>query len=204
MACGVCARCTRRAASLPGEGSTHLRGCGTTAVGTDAKCAMSAIWSLSAEKRTSRTSRFCRFGGHTRRAAARGGVAGAVEKLGEPPRFRAVAVSAFLPRTQSAGGFTASDIYMRQSEPPCSRKSAVPRGIFGSLASSNGAQPMERAEAYAVSGSARLCPLSLVCGPLVPAPRPRLPSRCNKRCRPRERPGPWTRPRSSSRVGFDS
>jgi hypothetical protein len=32
----------------------------------------------------------------TRRAAARGGVAGAVEKLGEPPRFRAVSVSAFL------------------------------------------------------------------------------------------------------------
>ena len=69
-----------------------------TGPGTDAKCAMSAIWSLSAEKRTSRTSRFCRCGGHTRRAAARGGVAGAVEKLGEPPRFRAVA-SALLPRT---------------------------------------------------------------------------------------------------------
>src|SRR5260370_28552806 len=32
MACGVCARSTRRAASLPGEGSTHLRGCGMTAV----------------------------------------------------------------------------------------------------------------------------------------------------------------------------
>src|SRR5437899_2469494 len=93
-----------------------------------------------------RTSRFCRCGGHTRRAAARGGVAGAVEKLGEPPRFRAVAVSAFLPCTRSAGGFTGSDIYMRQSEPPCSRKSVVPRGIFGSLASPNGAQPMERAE----------------------------------------------------------
>jgi hypothetical protein len=93
MACGVCARSTRPAASLPGEGSTHLRGCGMTAVGTDAKCAMSAIWSLSAEKRTSRTSRLCRCGGHTRRAAARGGVAGAVEKLGEPPRFRAVAAS---------------------------------------------------------------------------------------------------------------
>ena len=54
---------------------------------------MSAIWSLSAEKQTLRTSRFCRCEGHTRRAAARGGVAGAVEKLGEPPRFRAVAVS---------------------------------------------------------------------------------------------------------------
>jgi len=37
MACGVCARSTRRAASLPGEGSTHLRGCGMTAVGTNAK-----------------------------------------------------------------------------------------------------------------------------------------------------------------------
>jgi hypothetical protein len=58
---------------------------GRTASGADAKCAMSAIWSLSAEKRTSRTSRFCRCGGHTGRAAARGGVAGAVEKLGEPP-----------------------------------------------------------------------------------------------------------------------
>ena len=34
MACGVCVRSTRRAASLPGEGSTHLRGCGMTAVGT--------------------------------------------------------------------------------------------------------------------------------------------------------------------------
>jgi hypothetical protein len=34
MACGVCARSTRCAASLPGEGSTHLRGCGMTAVGT--------------------------------------------------------------------------------------------------------------------------------------------------------------------------
>ena len=33
MACGVCARSTRRAAPLPGEGSTHLRGCGMTAVG---------------------------------------------------------------------------------------------------------------------------------------------------------------------------
>ena len=122
----------------------------------------------------------------------------------EAPRFRAAAVSAFPSRTQSMGGFTASDIYMRQSEPPCSRKSAVPRGIFGSLASSNGAQLMELAEVQAVSGSARLCPLSLECGPLVLAPRPRLPSCCNKRCRPRERPRPWTRPRSSPRVGFDS
>jgi len=34
MACGVCACSTRRAASLPGEGSIHLRGCGMTAVGT--------------------------------------------------------------------------------------------------------------------------------------------------------------------------
>ena len=39
---------------------------------------------------------------------------------------------------------------------------------------------------------------------IVPAPRPRLPSRYNKCCRPRERLGPWTRHRSSSRVGFDS
>ena len=38
MACGVCARSTRRAASLPGEGSTHLRGCGMTAVGTNRTC----------------------------------------------------------------------------------------------------------------------------------------------------------------------
>jgi hypothetical protein len=35
MACGVVSRSTRRAASLPGEGSTHLRGCGMTAVGTN-------------------------------------------------------------------------------------------------------------------------------------------------------------------------
>src|ERR1700694_3469708 len=34
--------------------------------------------------------------------------------------------AALRPRTQSAGGVTASEIYMRQSEPPCSRKSAVP------------------------------------------------------------------------------
>ena len=54
--------------------------------------AMSAIWSLSGEKRTSRTSRFCRCGGHTRRAAARGG--GARQRsLASPPRFRAVDVS---------------------------------------------------------------------------------------------------------------
>src|SRR5229473_8260513 len=40
MACGVCARSTRRAASLPGEGSTHLRGCGMTAVGTKRQFAL--------------------------------------------------------------------------------------------------------------------------------------------------------------------
>ena len=164
--------------------------------------AMSAIWSLSGEKRTSRTSRFCRCGDHTRRAAARGG--GARQRsLASRPRFRAVAVSSTSSRTQSTGGVTAPEIYMRQSEPPCSRKSAVPGGIFGSLAPSNGAQPI-RAEVQAVSGTARLCPLSLVCELLVPAPRPRLPFRCNKRCRPRERPRPWTRPRSSSRAGLDS
>ena len=33
MACGVLCPLPRRAASLPGEGSTHLRGCGMTAVG---------------------------------------------------------------------------------------------------------------------------------------------------------------------------
>src|SRR3981189_2105996 len=65
--------------------------------GTDAKCAMSTIWSLSAEKRTSRTSRFCRCGGHTRRAAARGGVAGAVEKLGERPGSARVRAHLFPP-----------------------------------------------------------------------------------------------------------
>src|SRR5258708_12611464 len=63
-------------------------------------------------------------------------------------------------------GVTASEIYMRQSEPPCSRKSAVPGGIFGSLASSNGAQPIDRAEVWAVSATARLYPLSFVCAPL--------------------------------------
>jgi carbon monoxide dehydrogenase subunit G len=41
---------------------------------------------------------------------------------------------------------TTSEIYMRQSEPPYSRKSAAPGGIFGSLASSNGAQRIDRAE----------------------------------------------------------
>src|SRR6516165_10350583 len=59
---------------------------------------------------------------------------GSAEKLSAPPRFRAVAVS----------GTTASKIYMRQSAPPCSRKSAVRGGIFGSSAS--GAQPADRAE----------------------------------------------------------
>src|SRR5258708_21339617 len=86
-------------------------------------------------------------------------------------------------------GVTASEIYMRQSEPPCSRKSAVPRGIFGSLASSNGAQPIDRAEVQALSETTRLCLLSLVCEPSVPAPRPRLPSRSNTPCSPREPPG---------------
>ena len=97
------------------------------------------------------TPTICRLLALARRAAAKSGVAGAVEKLGEPLRFRAAAVSSFLSRTQSTGGFTASDIYMRQSEPPCSQKSAVPRGIFGSLASSNGAQLMELAEVQAAS-----------------------------------------------------
>src|SRR5216683_1197235 len=46
---------------------------------------------------------------------------------------------------------------MRQSGPPCSRKSAVPGGIFGSLASSNGGRPIDRTEVQAVSGTARLC-----------------------------------------------
>jgi len=46
MACGVCARSTRRAASLPGEGSTHLRGCGMTAVGTFETCRLH--WAMSA------------------------------------------------------------------------------------------------------------------------------------------------------------
>jgi hypothetical protein len=47
-----------------------------------------------------------------------------------------------------AGGVTASTIYMRRrSTPPCSRKSAVPAVIFGSLASSNGARPIDWAEA---------------------------------------------------------
>src|SRR6266851_7407654 len=83
---------------------------------------------------------------------------------------RAFAVEQRFVLAQSAGGVTASEIYMRQSEPPCSRKSAVPGGIFGSLASSNGAQPIDRAEVWAVSGRARLYPLSLVCEPLVPEP----------------------------------
>jgi hypothetical protein len=45
-----------------------------------------------------------------------------------------------------AGGITASKIYIRRSTPPCSRKSAVPGGIFGSLASPIGAQPTDLAE----------------------------------------------------------
>src|SRR5664279_1107426 len=62
------------------------------------------------------------------------------------PRYRAVAVSSTSSTRAIRGGVTASEIYMRQSEPPCSRKSAVPGGIFGSLAWSNGAQPIDRAE----------------------------------------------------------
>jgi len=54
MACRVCARSTRRAASLPGEGSTHLRGCGMTAVGTNPKCRNVRYTPLLGDKRTSR------------------------------------------------------------------------------------------------------------------------------------------------------
>ena len=59
---------------------------------------------------------------------------------------------ALRPRTQSAGGVTALEIHMRQSQPPCSRKSAVPEGTFGSLASSDRAQPTEN---YPVSDIAK-------------------------------------------------
>lgn len=52
----------------------------------------------------------------------------------------------YFTRTQFAGAVTASEINMRQSVPPCSRKSAVPKSIFRSSASSNGAQPIDRAE----------------------------------------------------------
>jgi hypothetical protein len=51
-------------------------------------------------------------------------------------------------------------------------------------------------EIRAASGPARLCPQVLMCEPLVPEPCPRLPSRRNRRYRPREWPRPWTRPRS--------
>jgi hypothetical protein len=54
--------------------------------------AMLAIWSLSGEKRTWRTSRFCKCGGRTRRPAARGGEV-RQRSLASRPRFRAVAVS---------------------------------------------------------------------------------------------------------------
>jgi hypothetical protein len=53
MACGVCARSTRRAASLPGEGSTHLRGCGMTAWALFGPRAMSDLSPECAPKRTS-------------------------------------------------------------------------------------------------------------------------------------------------------
>jgi hypothetical protein len=89
------------------------------------------------------------------------------EKLGEPPTVsRAVAVSRTsslglhryyeslrvptvpglsLAGVQFEGGANASEIYMQQSEPPYSRKSAVREAIF-SLASLNGAQPIDQAE----------------------------------------------------------
>ena len=56
--------------------------------------------------------------------------------------FRAGRAQQLIPNTSSphAGSVTAPEIYMRQSVPPCSRKSAVPGGIFGSLASSTGAR----------------------------------------------------------------
>src|SRR5450631_3706982 len=112
----------------------------------------------------------------------------------------------FMPLTQVGGGghpraltyYCVRNLYA-QSQPPCSRKSARRGAIFGPKSNC-----VRRADVEAVSETARPCPLSLVCEPSVPAPRPRLPSRGNKRCRPRERPRPRTRPRSSSRVGFDS
>jgi hypothetical protein len=83
--------------------------------------------------------------GHTRRTSARGRKA-RQRSLASRPGYRAVAVSSTASTRAIQGGVTASEIYMRQSEPPCSRKSAVPGGIFGSLAWSNGAQPIDRAE----------------------------------------------------------
>jgi hypothetical protein len=75
-------------------------------------------------------------------------IRGTAEKLGEPPpgTARGCCEQHFVPARDPRAVVTASEIYMLQSEPPCSRKSTVPVGIFGSLASSNGAQPIDRAE----------------------------------------------------------
>ena len=104
---------------------------------------MSAIWSLSGESERR---------GHLVFADAeviRGGPLFEVTGRGREawraaPGFRAVAVSSTSSPHTIRGRVTASEICMRQSEPPCLRKSAVPEGIFQSLASSNGAQPIDR------------------------------------------------------------
>jgi|SRR5689334_8456571 len=115
-------------------------------------------------------------------------------------RPKSPSASAIFALTDGVSRITASKLYMQRSTPLCRRKSAVPEAIFGSLESSSVAT-IDWAEVWALS---RLCALSLLCEALVPAPRRRLPSRCNKRCRPREQPASWTRPQSSSRGGFDS
>ena len=78
MACGVCACSTRRAASLPGEGSTHLRGCGMTAVvqvfGRRNAKIIHALWRSASEKRQGPKSRCV---GHRRCSGRYGDLAAA-------------------------------------------------------------------------------------------------------------------------------
>jgi hypothetical protein len=88
----------------------------------------------------------------------------------------------------------------QRSEPPWLRKSAEPARIFGRLAW----RKRPRAEVYAASETAH-CHPPMCWGLLVQAPRPRLPSRYNRRRRPRELPPLSTRPRPSvqARAGVD-
>jgi hypothetical protein len=86
----------------------------------------------------------------------------------------------------------------RRSEPPWLRKSARAARIFGRLAWPKRPRPVERAEAYAASETARRCHPPMYWGLLVLAPRPRLPSRYNRQRRPRELPPLSTRPTATT------
>jgi hypothetical protein len=167
--------------------------------------AMSAIWSRSGKNGRRADVALCRFGGHARRPLQEVTGHGREAWRSASEALRGCRAQHFVPahNPRSLMCYCVKNLYVTIRATMLAKISSG-GGIFGSLASSNGARPIDRAEVEAVSGTARLCPLSLVCELLAPAPRPHLPFRCNKRCRPRERLGPWTRPRSSSRVALDN